>query len=224
MARFKSADDNRQSYTSRSPTSKSKSKTTTSSGGGGGGQNSNYNQYTAYTPAQVKSGKAKVTADITKDNATAFDNLKFTKKFTPSILGMTLNVTGLAEKGFYANKAYYEKNVIGKNNFTKSIDSYKDYMSKRGSGEIDAMGRTITNGSGNGNTQPGITKNIGGSTIQTTAPTTAEVSQSEATNSDAAALKVKKRGRSQSIMTSSQGVTKTSPNYSLGKKSLLGRV
>jgi hypothetical protein len=224
MARFKSADDNRQSYTSRSPTSKSKSKTTTSSGGGGGGQNSNYNQYTAYTPAQVKSGKAKVTADITKDNATAFDNLKFTKKFTPSILGMTLNVTGLAEKGFYANKAYYEKNVIGKNNFTKSIDSYKDYMSKRGSGEIDAMGRTITNGSGNGNTQPGITKNIGGSTIQTTAPTTAEVSQSEAANADAAALKVKKRGRSQSIMTSSQGVTKTSPNYSLGKKSLLGRV
>jgi hypothetical protein len=224
MARFKSADDNRQSYTSRSPTSKSTSKTTTSSGGGGGGQNSNYNQYTAYTPAQVKSGKAKVTADITKDNATAFDNLKFTKKFTPSILGMTLNVTGLAEKGFYANKAYYEKNVIGKNNFTKSIDSYKDYMSKRGSGEIDAMGRTITNGSGNGNTQPGITKNIGGSTIQTTAPTTAEVSQSEAANADAAALKVKKRGRSQSIMTSSKGVTKTSANYSLGKPSLLGRV
>jgi hypothetical protein len=224
MARFTSADDNRQSYTSRSPTSKSTSKSTTSSGGGGGGQNSNYNQYTAYTPAQVKSGKAKVTADITKDNATAFDNLKFTKKFTPSILGMTLNVTGLAEKGFYANKAYYEKNVIGKNNFTKSIDSYKDYMSKRGSGEIDAMGRTIANGSGNSNTQPGITKNIGGSTIQTTAPTTAEVSQSEAANADAAALKVKKRGRSQSIMTSSKGVTKTSANYSLGKPSLLGRV
>jgi hypothetical protein len=227
MARFTSADDNRQSYTSRSPTSKSTSKSTsktTTSSGGGGGQNSNYNQYTAYTPAQVKSGKAKVTADITKDNATAFDNLKFTKKFTPSILGMTLNVTGLAEKGFYANKAYYEKNVIGKNNFTKSIDSYKDYMSKRGSGEIDAMGRAISGGGNGGNTQPGITKNIGGSTIQTTAPTTAEVSQSEAANADAAALKVKKRGRSQSIMTSSQGVTKTSPNYSLGKKSLLGRV
>jgi hypothetical protein len=227
MARFKSADDNRQSYTSRSPTSKSTSKSTsktTTSSGSGGRQNSNYNQYTAYTPAQVKSGKAKVTADITKDNATAFDNYKYTKKFTPSILGMTLNVTGLAEKGFYANKSYYEKNVMGKNNFTKSIDSYKDYMSKRGSGEIDAMGRAISGGGNGGNTQPGITKNIGGSTIQTTAPTTAEVSQSEAANADAAALKVKKRGRSQSIMTSSQGVTKTSPNYSLGKKSLLGRV
>jgi hypothetical protein len=179
------------------------------------------------TPAAKASAKKAATnskANKIKNDATAYDNYKYTKKFTPSILGMTLNVTGLAEKGFEANKAYYEKNVIGKNNFTKSIDSLKSYMSKRGSGEIDAMGRTIANGSGNGNTQPGITKNIGGSTIQTTAPTTAEVSQSEAANADAAALKVKKRGRSQSIMTSSQGVTKTSPNYSLGKKSLLGRV
>jgi hypothetical protein len=179
------------------------------------------------TPAAKASAKKAATiskANKIKNDATAFDNLKFTKKFTPSILGMTLNVTGLAEKGFYANKAYYEKNVIGKNDFTKSIDSYKDYMSKRGSGEIDAMGRAISGGGNGGNTQPGITKNIGGSTIQTTAPTTAEVSQSEAANADAAALKVKKRGRSQSIMTSSKGVTKTSANYSLGKPSLLGRV
>jgi hypothetical protein len=179
------------------------------------------------TPAAKASAKKAATiskANKIKNDATAYDNYKYTKKFTPSILGMTLNVTGLAEKGFEANKAYYEKNVIGKNNFTKSIDSLKSYMSKRGSGEIDAMGRAISGGGNGGNTQPGITKNIGGSTIQTTAPTTAEVSQSEAANADAAALKVKKRGRSQSIMTSSQGVTKTSPNYSLGKKSLLGRV
>jgi hypothetical protein len=89
-------------------------------------------------------------------------------------------------------------------------------MSKRGSGEIDAMGRAISGGGNGGNTQPGITKNIGGSTIQTTAPTEAEVSQSEAANADAAALKVKKRGRSASIMTSAKGVTKTSSGYSLG--------
>jgi hypothetical protein len=206
-----------------------------SSGGNyGGNKNTNQNyggdnnreNYRNTTAAKASAKKAATIskANKIKNDATAFDNLKFTKKFTPSILGMTLNVTGLAEKGFEANKAYYEKNVIGKNNFTKSIDSYKDYMSKRGSGEIDAMGRAISGGGNGGNTQPGITKNIGGSTIQTTAPTTAEVSQSEAANADAAALKVKKRGRSQSIMTSSQGVTKTSPNYSLGKKSLLGRV
>jgi hypothetical protein len=180
------------------------------------------------TPAAKASAKKAATiskANKIKNDATAFDNYAYTTpKFVPSILAKALDVTGLAEKGFYANKSYYEKNVMGKNNFTKSIDSYKDYMSKRGSGEIDAMGRAISGGGNGGNTQPGITKNIGGSTIQTTAPTTAEVSQSEAANADAAALKIKKRGRSQSIMTSSQGVTKTSPNYSLGKKSLLGRV
>ena len=241
MARFTSADDNRQSYTSRSPTSKSTSKstskttsktTTTSGGGGGGGQNSNYNQYTAYTPAQVKSGKAKVTADIAKDNATAFNNYKYTTPdFIPSLLAKGLDVTGIAKKTFNANKSYYEKNLIGKINlatgkaYGASIEDYKSYMSARGSGEVDAMGRSLRSSMGNGgNTQPGITKNIGGNTIQTTAPTEAEVSQSEAANADAAALKVKKRGRSASIMTGSKGVTRTSTDYSLGKKSLLGQV
>ena len=156
-----------------------------------------------------------------KDNATSFDNLKYEGSKAPSLIAKTLDATGIAKKTFEVNKAYYEKNVIGKNNFTKSIDSYKDYMNKRGRGEVDAMGRAI---SGGGNTQPGITKNIGGRTIQTTAPTTAEVSQSEAANADAAALKVKKRGRSASIMTGARGVTKTAANYSLGKPSLLGQV
>ena len=189
-----------------------------------GGDNNREN-YTN-TPAAKASAKKAATiskANKIKNDATAFDNYTYTApKFAGSILAIALG--GIGKKGFETNKAYYEKNVIGKNNFTKSIDSYKDYMSKRGSGEIDAMGRAISGGGNGGNTQPGITKNIGGSTIQTTAPTTAEVSQSEAANADAAALKVKKRGRSQSIMTSSKGVTKTSTDYSLGKKSLLGRV
>ena len=191
---------------------------------GGDNNRENYRN----TPAAKASAKKAATiskANKIKNDATSFDNYTYTApKFVGSILAKALDVTGIAKKGFETNKAYYEKNVIGKNNFTKSIDSLKSYMSKRGSGEIDAMGRTITNGSGNGNTQPGITKNIGGSTIQTTAPTTAEVSQSEAANADAAALKVKKRGRSQSIMTSAKGVTKTSTGYSLGTPSLLGRV
>ena len=79
-------------------------------------------------------------------------------------------------------------------------------------------------GDNNNNTPIIIKKNIGGNTIQTTAPTAAEVSQSEAANADAAALKVKKIGRSRSIMTGSKGVTKTAANYSLGKPSLLGQV
>jgi len=191
----------------------------------GGNNNRESGAATNRTQKVSAKAKAKVAADIAKDNATAFNNYTYTKpKFIPSIIGNVLAATGVLEKGFYANKAYYEKNVMGKNNFTKSIDSYKDYMNKRSSGEIDAMGRTISREGGGGNTQPGITKNIGGNTIQTTAPTEAEVSQSEAANADAAALKVKKRGRSASIMTGSKGVTKTSTDYSLGMKSLLGRV
>jgi hypothetical protein len=70
--------------------------------------------------------------------------------------------------------------------------------------------------------------------VTKTAPTTAEVSQATTavakptetaeTTASNRLLKIKKRGRSQSIMTSSKGVTKTSANYSLGRRSLLGRV
>ena len=101
--------------------------------------------------------------------------------------------------------------------------TYKNYIDSRNSGKTDAYGNTLNRG-GNDNNNFTVKKNIGGNTIQTTAPTEAEVSQSEAANADAAALKVKKRGRSQSIMTSSQGVTKMASNYSLGKPSLLGQV
>ena len=63
--------------------------------------------------------------------------------------------------------------------------------------------------------------------VTETAPTEAEVSQATTTEADTEAnrlLKIKKKGRSQSIISGSQGVTKTSTDYSLGKKSLLGRV
>ena len=84
----------------------------------------------------------------------------------------------------------------------------------------DNTGQTAGAESGN-NTITQVTK---------TAPTIAEVSQ--VTTADAAAedteanrlLKIKKRGRSKSILSGSQGVTKMAADYSLGKKSLLGRV
>ena len=65
--------------------------------------------------------------------------------------------------------------------------------------------------------------------VTQTAPTEAEVSQATTAEADADTeanrlLKIKKKGRSQSIISGSQGVTKTSTDYSLGKKSLLGRV
>ena len=197
----------------------SSSKKTTTSNTGNSGRESG--AATNRTQKVSTDAKAKVTADIVKDNATAFNNLRYTQSNT--FLGKIANTFGIGEKSFNANKSYYEKNVVGKNNFTRSVDSYKDYMKKRGSGEIDSMGRTKRTGSGsdNNNVINEVTKN---------APTVAEVSQ--VTTADAAAedteanrlLKIKKRGRSKSILSGSQGVTKMASDYSLGKKSLLGRV
>ena len=197
----------------------SSSKKTTTSNTGNSGRESG--AATNRTQKVSTDAKAKVTADIVKDNATAFNNLRYTQSNT--FLGKIANTFGIGEKSFNANKSYYEKNVVGKNNFTRSVDSYKDYMKKRGSGEIDSMGRTKRTGSGsdNNNVINEVTKN---------APTVAEVSQ--VTTADAAAedteanrlLKIKKKGRSKSILSGSQGVTKMAADYSLGKKSLLGRV
>ena len=87
------------------------------------------------------------------------------------------------------------------------------------------------NGGGNGGEGAGAENVLKGNAVPggVGGPTKAEVSQSEAANADADTeanrlLKIKKKGRSQSIISGSQGVTKTSTDYSLGKKSLLGRV
>jgi len=203
--------------------SSSPQKTTTSNTG-----NNNRESGAATNRTQKVSAKAKakVTADIAKDNATAFKNLKYTGSNAPSILGKILDATGVSKNTFNTNLSLYKKSVMNKNGFKESEKDFKRYMAARGAGTIDAYGNKIQQGGGGAaDNQPTvIKKNIGGNTIQTTAPTEAEVSQSETANADAAALKVKKRGRSRSIMTSSQGVTRTSTDYSLGKKSLLGRV
>jgi hypothetical protein len=192
----------------------------TTSNNSGDNRRENYRNTPAAKTAAVKAATISKTNKI-KNDKTAFNNLRYTQSDT--ILGKIANTFGIGEKSFNANKSYYEKNVIGKNNFTRSVDSYKDYMKKRGSGEIDSMGRTKRTGSGsdNNNVINEVTKN---------APTVAEVSQ--VTTADAAAedteanrlLKIKKRGRSKSILSGSQGVTKMASDYTLGVKNLLGRV
>jgi len=161
--------------------------------------------------------------------------IKNSKFKTPA----TMILTKPLQSGSKVTRNFFTDKVLGSKNFKGTSKSdfldmsisqqesiYGDYIGGRQSGKTDAYGNTTNNqgGDGGNNTPTVITKNIGGSTIQTTAPTEAEVSQSEAANADAAALKIKKKGRSQSIISGSQGVTKTSTDYSLGKKSLLGRV
>ena len=89
---------------------------------------------------------------------------------------------------------------------------------KKTSNRFENYNNDNNNDGGNNNTITQVTQ---------TAPTETEVSQATTTEADTEAnrlLKIKKKGRSQSIISGSQGVTKTSTDYSLGKKSLLGRV
>ena len=87
---------------------------------------------------------------------------------------------------------------------------------------------TVVN-NGGGNNGGGSDNNNTITQVTKTAPTETEVSQATTAEADADTeanrlLKIKKKGRSQSIISGSQGVTKMTADYSLGKKSLLGRV
>ena len=202
------------------------------SSGGGSSNRETYRTSNAYKATTISPrAKAKVAADIAKDNAKKFKDYSYQPptgiaKFSPIAQG--LHITGLGKKSFEINKSYYEKNLIGKTNlatgkpYSASVEDYKSYMSARGSGSIDAMGREVNNRDGGGGQL--VEKNIGGRTLLTTTPTTAEVSQSNAAQvEDSEELRkkrVKAKGRSPTIMT---GVTGVTGGLTLGKPSLLGR-
>ena len=127
------------------------------------------------------------------------------------------------QKMFETNRKHFQEKVLTSKNrggYEDTFDSYSKYIDDRMSGKTDAYGNTIYSNSNNDNPINKVTK---------TAPTEAEVSQATTTEADADTeanrlLKIKKKGRSQSIISGSQGVTKMAADYSLGKKSLLGRV
>ena len=169
----------------------------------------------AYTVANFVPGMEK---GLVK-NRTDYKNYLKERGTVPSFLNVDDKTLGSFDT--FEKVRNYEPTQRGPNSNTLN---YADYLAKeKGNYNLQKSGNVGgMNNEGSGPTV--IKKNIGGNTIQTTAPTEAEVSQSEAANADGAALKVKKRGRSASIMTGPKGVTKTSTDYSLGKKSLLGRV
>ena len=125
-----------------------------------------------------------------------------------------------ADQGFFTSeKAKKEKQNdknLGTSDYQGSLYSKEKSKTKN---------TTYNNNGGNGG-------NDGNNTITQvtkTSPTEAEVSQSTTTEAEPDTeanrlLKIKKKGRSQSIISGSKGVTGMASNYSLGKKSLLGQV
>jgi len=122
-------------------------------------------------------------------------------------------------KGEEVNRKFFEEKVkpAGKSKY----DTYEDYIRARGRGEVDAYGRTVTQRDNGGGNQVVTAP----TEVIAQAPTTAEVSQSEATEASAPEdiatkkRKVKRAGRSPTILT---GVTGATGGLTLGKKSLLG--
>ena len=212
--------------------------TTTTGSGGGGGYTPSRETYrtsnsykTKIDPAVKRKNELALKVAKEKKDAQAFKDYSYQPptglaKFSP--ISQVMSITSLGKKSFEVNKSYYEKNLIGKTNlatgkaYSASVEDYKSYMSARGSGSIDAMGREVNNRDGGGGQL--VEKNIGGRTLLTTTPTTAEVSQSNAAQvEDSEELRkkrVKAKGRSPTIMT---GVTGVTGGLTLGKPSLLGR-
>tara|TARA_B110000858_G_scaffold161864_1_gene186643 strand:+ start:66 stop:503 length:438 start_codon:yes stop_codon:yes gene_type:complete len=113
-----------------------------------------------------------------------------------------------------------QKEAFGK--YDKSNTNPNDNIQKQKKKTV-----TTTNNDNGGDYNPIIKE------VTETAPTVAEVDEAttdtapietaETTEANKK-LKIKKKGRYQSIMTSAKGVTKASSDYTLGVKNLLGRV
>ena len=141
------------------------------------------------------------------------------------IVGNTADKLNLNRRMKFANK----------NNINLQGLSTDQILSKDFKSQLDDKGYTReTQAKGNDNSNNNtptqtvntpaptiLKKTAGGQTIQTTAPTEAELSQSAAADAEEYDLrKTKKRGRSMTTLTSSKGLT--DDKLTLGKKSLLG--
>jgi hypothetical protein len=136
---------------------------------------------------------------------------------TASTFGVGPAVGSLLYKGGKKAVSYVKKNISGK--ITRVVagpgDSYPLTNKDFGKKNIN-----FVNASGGGDNTPPA-RNVGGKIIKLS-PTTAEISQSSATDaSPYDNRKTKAKGRSMMIMTSSRGINRNN-TLTLGKPSLLG--
>ena len=141
-----------------------------------------------------------------RDKMNLNKRMKFANKLTEQ--GKNINIQGMSTE-----------QILSKN-FKAKLDSY-GYTRETPTGN---------NNSGNDNrpddnNQPVepviVQKNVGGQTVQTTE---AKVEEDKKEKIKYDVRKTKKKGMTKNILTSKRGVTKNSPDYSLGETSLLGRV
>jgi hypothetical protein len=185
---------------------------TSNNGGGGGGSNDSDDDAKALSYA-VKSTPQKSmlsrVGGFIRDAAGA--------ALTASTFGVGPAVGSLLYKGGKKAVSYVKKNISGK--ITRVVagpgDSYPLTNKDFGKKNINF----VNAGGGGDNTPPA--QNVGGRIVKLS-PTTAEISQSSATDaSPYDNRKTKAKGRSMTIMTSSRGINRNN-TLTLGKPSLLG--
>ena len=212
-----------------------------SSSGGGGGNRSSANNV---PPSQRKYDVSGTLSDPREKDDTAAKmslfreqgatNLKNTKFYTPT----TAILAGVGQATSRYNRDYFANEVLGKGAYkgttkqdfekmsrTSQESLYSGYMSGRQSGKTDAYGNPVPQGD-NGGVPDALVKIAKlDPTVANMSPTTAEVSQSAATDADQDNILLRKRrtkarGRSLTIATGPTGAT---GSLTLGRPSLLGR-
>ena len=153
------------------------------------------------------------------------DNYELPKSDAPGMLGMALNAAQeLRQKSFEKNRDYFQKNVAGKGDFENTFEDYERYITGRGSGELDAMGRQINTGGGGGGIETANqVGNLAKDTQQTAVddapdgPTSVEMASAE--TEEQRLVNQKRKGRRSTILNNPQGLD---DDVDLDKKYLLG--
>ena len=214
--------------------------------GSNGGGRTDGGQMNSTTATKIGVGnineKGKLSGQYKSDNPNAFRN-RGAEKIKKGIKSPSLMVNAAGailskplQAGSKVTRDFYTDKVLGSKNFKGQSKTdfltmsaadqekqYKSYIDNRTSGKTDAYGN-VNQGYGrdnDGNVQ--TQKVVGGKTILVEETKKSET-ESETEKKEYDARQTKKKGRTKNVLTSSKGIMKTSADYSLGKKSLLGQV
>ena len=202
------------------------SKKSTPSNTGNNRENYRSTQYSSQPKTSTfKQSKKKATDAVGRSN---LDNLKVKKipSYIPGSALLNAATLKFRQKTLDKNVEYF-KGLKSRNpnlKYDLTDEGYKSYMKDRLDGKITASGN-VNSGYGRDRDNNVQTQKVtaGGQTILTKTKTPEETKVAEE-KKEYDARQTKKKGRRKNTLTSSQGVMKTSADYSLGKKSLLGQV
>ena len=121
---------------------------------------------------QARASKERVQASNDKAK---LDNYQVPKSNTGiKTLDLALNVTQpVRQKTFEVNRDYYKENIAGKRGYKDTFTDYQRYITGRGQGTLDTMGRPIQSND-RGDNQRTILASSQEQTTQTPAQTTAQ--------------------------------------------------